>query len=79
MTGKSVADQRPIQARDDFARQATKNAFGHRYYVDPRDANFRDRLPPNWRRLGDIAGQVLIKMTNRMAIENAISKDGDAT
>ena len=59
-------------SRDEFARQAAKAEFGPRHYADPRDANFVDRPPPNWRLLGDVASQVLEKAAARMALRDAL-------
>ncbi len=53
-----------------FAEQAAAAELGP-HYVMPSDRNFRDRLPPNWKRLGDVAGQVLQNTAARTSLENA--------
>jgi len=61
---------------DDFARAAAADAFG-RHYVHPLDRDFKDRTPPNWQKLGDVASRVLSESAARMALHRVLHRKGE--
>ena len=68
----TAADIDQIPARNDFARQAARDAFGPRHYIHPADRDFKDLLPGKW--VGEAAINVLQTTAARMAIQNVLRR-----
>lgn len=74
----NITDLSSPKGKPNFAEQAAHDAFG-RNYVHPKDRDFKDRRPGEWRKLGNVASRVLAKSARRMMVEKALRPtDGEA-